>query len=78
MALAGASCREIGKRLDVHHSTVARDIKARLDEMAKWCPSTATYRELHRQRRRQLLARSSLEPLSVVRVFGPRRRPFKG
>ncbi len=55
MALAGASCREIGKRLDVHHSTVARDIKARLAEMSKWCPSTATYRELHRQRIEKLL-----------------------
>ena len=55
MALAGASCREIGKRLKVHHSTVARDIKARLAEMAKWCPATATYRELHRQRIEKLL-----------------------
>ena len=55
MALAGGTAREIGRQLDVHHTTVSRDIKARLAEMAKWCPSTATYRELHRQRLEKLL-----------------------
>ncbi len=50
MALAGASCRQISRQLDVHHSTVARDIRARLQEAAKRDPATEAYRELHRQR----------------------------
>ena len=55
MALAGASCRQISRQLDVHHSTVARDIRARLQEAAKRDPATEAYRELQRQRIEHLL-----------------------
>ena len=56
LAVEGVASREIARRLGVSDTTIAKDIKTRLKVAAEACPSTARYRQMHRQRIGDLLS----------------------
>ena len=53
--LGGASIRQISRAIGVSHTTVRRDINARLEASASQCPATAKYRQLQREQLNHLL-----------------------
>ena len=56
LAVSGVASREIARRMGVSNKTIGKDIRSRLKAAAEGCPSTARYRQMHRQRIGELLS----------------------